>query len=66
MKIDINECYYCKSKNIHKVEDGFIICLDCRAYVEPNWNQPIDALSFWIYKKEILRKCREEDRKVIE
>lgn len=62
MKFEINKCEYCKSKNIHQVDDGFIICLDCKAYADFMWTEGIDRLSFWIYKKEIMNKIRKREK----
>ena len=63
MKIEISKCEHCRSKNIYKVEDGFIICLDCRAYMEIDWyKNKLDKLSFWIYKREILSKLKRKEK----
>ena len=60
--IKINECANCKSKNIHRVDDGFILCLDCRWYADFEWNGQIDRLSFWIYKKEIQKSLLQDKK----
>jgi len=60
MNFEINECWNCKSKNLFKTDDSFIICLDCQEYYEVQ-HKRIDNLSFWIYKRQYVKKCRKQE-----
>ena len=59
MNIEIKECKRCKGSNLHRVQDGFIICLDCNYYCDIEWNE-MDKMSMWIYKREILKQIKQK------